>query len=247
MLNYVKSEMYRVARIKSTYTILLVCLLIPLFPLVFCWYLGLGDLNFLYNNTKFVFGFARNSLGIVLFVLPFVVNSLFADEHQNGTFKNSVAYGVKRETLYFGKLILSSIVSIMISMIILLIFIPGAEILLQNSGAVYRNEFIADVFHSVPLFLTALTLSHMLSFITKKSSTHIGIYIFIITLLPNILGQLTVVISVPEMVFRLFPDYLIQVKYWQTAAEWLYCWGVLLLYFMTTTMVGLSAFSKRDI
>jgi len=128
-----------------------------------------------------------------------------------------------------------------------LIFIPGAEILLQNSGAVYRNEFIADVFHSVPLFLTALTLSHMLSFITKKSSTHIGIYIFIITLLPNILGQLTVVASVPEMVFRLFPDYLIQVKYWQTAAEWLYCWGVLLLYFMTTTMVGLSAFSKRDI
>ena len=247
MLNYLKSEMYRVVRIKSTYRILLACLLMTLVPLIFTWYLGLGDPDFLYNNTKFVFSFSGKSLSIVLFILPFVANSLFADEYQNGTFKNSVAYGVKREVLYFGKLILSSIICIMISVIILLIFVSSAEILLQNSGAVYRNDFLADIWHSVPLFLAGLTFSHMLNFITKKASTHIGIYIFIVTLLPNILAQLTVVIAIPEMVFRLFPDYLIQVKYWQTTTEWFYCLGILLLYFLMTTVIGLRAFLKRDI
>lgn len=247
MLNYVKSEMYRVLRTKSTYIILLVCSLFLLVMLALTWYTGVGYAGSQYNNTKFVFGFSQASLNGLLLVIPFVINTLFADEYQNGTFKNSVAYGVDRKVLYFGKLISSIIISTIISIIVLLIFIPSAELLLQNSGAAYRNELLADIWHSVPLFLVALTLSHMLSFTTKKAGTHIIIYFFIVSLLLTLLGQITAVIEIPEMVFRLFPNYLIQVRYWQTTTEWLYCWGIFLLYFSVTTAIGLKLFSKQDV
>lgn len=247
MLNYVKSEVYRVLRTKSIYITSFVCLLFLLANLTLTWFLGLGDANFLYNNTKFIFGFSQASLSSLLLVIPFAVNSLFADEYQNGTFKNSVAYGVNRKVLYFGKLILSTIVSIIICMIILLIFIPSTEILLQNSGAVYRNELLVDIWHSVPLFLAAMTLSHMLSFTTKKASTHIIIYFFIVTLLLNLLGQFKTVVSIPDAIFKLFPAYLIQVRYWQSTTEWLFCWGILVVYLLITSVVGLRLFSKRDV
>ncbi len=247
MLNYVKSEIYRVLRTKSIYTISFLCLLFLLANLTLTWFLGLGDENFRYNNTEFIFGFAQNSISMLLLIVPFLVNSLFADEYQNGTFKNSVAYGVNRTVLYFGKLILSTIVSITICMIILFIFVASAEILLQNSGAVYRNDLLGDIWHSVPLFLAALTLSHMLSFTTKKASTHIFIYFSIVSLLPNILGMFYQVVAIPEAIFKLFPSHLIQMRYWQTTTEWLYCWGIFVLYFIVTSVIGLRIFSKCDV
>jgi len=247
MINYVKSELYRLLRTQTTYYMLLMILFFLLFMLGLTWYTGLNDPNFLYDNTAFVFRFSQSGLVTVLYVIPFGINVLFGDEYGHGTFKNSVSYGMKREVIYLGKLITSVLVSFMMSVIVLMVFIPLAELLLENSGPVYRQGLILSIWHSIPLFLAALTVAHMLSFITSKATTQILSYFVMMSLVQTLLLRVKAIVGMPDLVMRLFPNYLIQARFWEAPLGSLFCWGILFLYFGVTTIIGLTVFYKRDI
>jgi len=245
MINYLKSEGYRVLRMKSVYMIPLFVLALLLFMLGLTWLTALGDPNFRYNNTQFIYGFSQGSLVFLIFIIPFLVNTIFADEYKNGTFKNNLSYGVSRITLYFGKLIMVMLVSMVMSVMILLAFIPTVELLMENSGASYRHEFIRAVISYIPLLLASLTLSHMLSFVTKKTGNHFGIYFLIVFVLPQILfflQQLSIVI--PEGVHRLFPYYIMANVIMERPLSF---WGIFFVYFSITSIIGVKLFSRRDI
>ena len=245
MINYLKSEGYRVLRMKSVYMIPLFVLGLLLFMLGLTWLTALGDPKFLYNNTQFIYRFSQGSLVFLIFIIPFLVNTMFADEYKNGTFKNTLAYGVSRITLYFGKLIMVTLVSMVMSVIILLVFIPSVELLMENSGANYRHEFLRAVIYYIPLLLASLTLSHMLSFVTQKTGTHFGIYYLIVFALPQILFFLTKLsLVIPEGVLKLFPYYIMANVIMERP---LFFGGILFVYFSITSIIGVKLFSRRDI
>lgn len=179
MINYLKSEGYRIAHMKSTYLMPLGINLFLLFALSTTWFAGLDDPGFPYNNANFIFSFSRSAIALLSFLIPVVVNIIFDHEHTNGTFKNSVSYGIDRKTLYAGKLILMIVYSFMVTLITFIIFTFSTH-LLMTSGTPSDTEsqwaFFTAFFQAIVPLLALLIFSHMLSFIIQKTSTHWIIY-----------------------------------------------------------------------
>jgi len=249
MVNYLKSEIYRIKLMKFTY-------LLPLSLLLFIF--AMLGLTYLvgYNNASFIFTFTQSSLSAVLFLLPFLVNMIFADEYGNGTFKNSVAYGVDRKVLYFGKLILMTSYAVLVSIVVLMLFIFGTNILMEN-GTTYDIEsqrlFITAIFHSIPVFLAVLSFSHMLIFVTKKTSSHWAIYFLIIIGFPTLLARLQFGMDngVVNLLLSTTPmNLLINIATGSLRSvplEYEYLPIVFLLYTVVSLFIGLKFFAKQDV
>ena len=256
MINYLKSEIYRMSLMKSTYLLPITLLGFIFFMLGLTYFLALDNPNFPYNNARFIFTFTQSSIAVVLFILPFLVNNIFADEYENGTFKNCVAYGVDRKVLYLGKLILMVSYAVLVSAVILVLFILGTNILME-SGTTYDIEsqrlFIIAIFQSSPVFLAVLSFSHMLSFVTKKTSSHWVIYFLIIIAFPTVLARLQFGMDsrFVNLLFSLTPMNSLTTiatgPLMGVPLEYRYLSIAFLLYTIVNLFVGLKFFAKQDV
>ena len=62
-----------------------------------------------------------------------IVDAVFSDEYKNQTMKNTVAFGISRTSLFFGKLIAELIVAV-ISLIVLLAVLILSTLILMGPG-----------------------------------------------------------------------------------------------------------------
>lgn len=256
MINYLKSEVYRLSLMKSTYFIPVSLLAFLFFMLGITYITALDNPEFPYNNANFIFMFVQSSITVVSALIPFIVNKIFADEYGNGTFKNSIAYGVNRKILYFGKLILMMTYAIFVSAIVLILFVIGTNILMESGTTADMESqriFIKAVFKSIPIFLAMLSFSHMLSFVVKKTSSHWGIYVVVIFAFPTVLNRLLYAIDngFLKLLLNLTPSGLLtNISTGSLIGEpsnYRYMPIVFLLYTVISIIVGLQSFKKQDV
>lgn len=144
MLNYIKSELYRIARQEGVYVFGGICAgLLVLMNIVLAW-IKWGDPTFRYGSTWFVFGFVDDVLGMV-FVMTIIMGCLvFGDEYKDRTIGNSIAFGDSPVMVYLGKIIVSLIVSVITLAAVVAIFVGSAYLLLEDSGPTALWEFLRD-------------------------------------------------------------------------------------------------------
>ncbi|WP_060860857.1 ABC transporter permease [Paenibacillus riograndensis] len=182
MANYLKSELYRVVHKKALYFFLAACIWVPLFMTLLTAASG-GD-N--YANTEFVFKAASNMWSLLFFIIPLIVSLMVADEFTDGTLKNTVAYGISRSTVFYGKWMMELLL-LAISWAVTYLALAGSVfLLLPNNGTSSFNEFTSAIVGVLPLTLAALTISHCLCFLSEKPMPHLVAYAAIIIVLPEL-------------------------------------------------------------
>ncbi|MBP1043545.1 ABC transporter permease [Vagococcus sp. BWB3-3] len=247
MINYLKSESFRLRKTRSTYLIGLLILLIPLPPLIMSYYYGTIDDSFLYNNTAFFFRFTRLSLVSIPFFIPFIANTLFANVQRYGVLKNDVAYGISRRTIYFSKFLMTALFSFAIGVLVLIIFTGTSLLLLTRNGQVEGPNFAKAVFAATPLLLAALAVNHMMVFAcTKIENSYLGYYLIVI-IIPILLGYLAQVMPAIDKISGLFLYIRLSENYWQQPQDILINWLYFIGYFVLFSFIGIKQFNQQEI
>ena len=248
MINYLKSELYRISQMKSTYILPFGMSLILLLMVI----LVVAEPVYDRSDSELLFFTVSNMLFVVPLQIPLLTQTIFADEHGNGTFKNSVSYGLSRRTLYISKLILTLVIPMIYFGIALGTFLLSANLLLEIDPA-EQAVFLDGLLKGVPAILALLFFSNLLSFVVKKISVQWSVFFAIALAFPGMLIWVGSVTGwqILGTLFNYTPFGIILTLNMATLIGDTVSWGTLLSvmmgYGLVSTVIGLLSFKKQDI
>ena len=137
MLNYIRAELYKATHRVYTWIMLGLVLL------------GEGFMFLIWfdNRRYMTFYEAVHVVGMMMilgfFATIFTCDIVFAGQHQNGTLKNEVSFGLSRMKIYLGKFITMTILSILAMVIALGVYLGVCRLILPDytANAAYIPEF----------------------------------------------------------------------------------------------------------
>lgn len=192
MMNYLKSEMYRVVRSKGIYLLIGGCAALVLAMNLVLWYFGHYTKNFPYANTGFAFSMLITGMQVPLCLTSCISSFVFADEYKNKTFSNCVSFGYSEKTLFFGKLIVTMIVSLIGLLVVEGIFIGSGYLLLEDSGTQELVRLLRATVACLPLFMAGVSGALALTFIFKNETNAVWCWVGIfvgISFVASLLGM----------------------------------------------------------
>lgn len=257
MLNYLKSELYRVLHRKSSYLFIAICSLLLLSSNVILALYRHAEENFPYGTTKFAFSNFMTSQ-IVVYVLCITVASLmFGGEYVNRTLKNSVSFGLTRETIYFGKLIVEIVYAIIAYAIIYGVHTGSAYLLLENSGPAVMRMSLQTVAVVIPFFLFAIAAANCFFFMFESNGMAIGSVIGLMFGLPFVSNFLAMKFELFAKLSGILPMNLMnKIDYDYTnftvilpfeSNHYLKCWLAGIIQMIIMVIIGFMAFRKKEL
>lgn len=208
MLNYLKSEFYRVARSRDIYVLTIVAALLTVFMnavLYYCKNFVAGE--FRYATVRFSL---NNMLGNLSFMFVgglIAAVLVFADEHKNGTMKNAVAYGVSRTQFFIGKCMVASVTASISFIVIESAHIGTAYLLLENEGSEPLNVLMHGVAAILPAAFGAIVLGTAILCCTERLTTVIMIWTTVFYLIPAFCDALGRKFELFARIIRWMPNY----------------------------------------
>lgn len=129
MLNYIRAELYKAVHRVYTWIMLGLVILGELF-LMWTWS---------FNDGYMYFFLAVSVVGRMMllgfFATLFTCDIVFAGQHQNGTLKNEVSFGLSRTKIYLGKFIAMTILSVLAMVIALGVYTGLCRVMLPDYAA----------------------------------------------------------------------------------------------------------------
>ena len=188
MLNYIKSELYRIRTSKGTYVMfVLFSVLVVLFNLMIYGF-KIADSTFPYGTTKFSLGTLADSLQMLILICLVIASVVFAGEFKNNTIKNVVSFGISKTQMYIGKYIVTLLFAFILMPVVALMYALSAYLLLDNSGSQYLILFIKALVINLPIFISCITLGMALFFAVQNEVTGYWIWGTIIVIVPMVLA-----------------------------------------------------------
>ncbi len=189
MLNYIKSEFYRIFHSKEVYLLTVIfTVLITAYNVIL--YLCRLLPDFQYNNTWHSYGMIDTSMGICIYLIIVICNLLDGSSIQN--MKNTVLLGVNRSIVYFGRIIVNSCICLVLYLYLMGLHFFLGKLLLEDSGREAAQIFIRSTFACIPLFLGVVALYHCCIFMSKNNITAAVNIIVILVVVPmgmNVIGH----------------------------------------------------------
>lgn len=190
MMNYIKSELYRISITKPFHFFVDGCTALLVAMNVLLRVLKHYYPDFRYATTGYVFSVLTNSFSVVLILTLFVGNMVFADENKNRTWLNSIAAGYSRRELFLGKLIAGMIVSLISLVFALTVFVGSAYLLLENSGTAVLSDLLRGILLNLPVFAAGEIGVYALLSIMPTKDAGMWAWICIIMVFPTVCGML---------------------------------------------------------
>lgn len=176
MINYMKSEYYRLLRKKGLYLTSLICYGLIAAAAAALYYFQQIDTSFRYGTSDFFYSNVI-AAGLIIVILGVVFNSALTGKDKD-LIKQSVSFGFSRNTIFWSKLILTLSYFILICIVGILLMIVLGENLLNNDDQSVRYFLIASV-NMAPLVLSGFFLTHTLK-ILKVGEVYIIIILLFI-------------------------------------------------------------------
>lgn len=125
MLNYMRSEWYRIFHTKAlwVFTGVLAGLLLAMNAVLYL--MGRGDPRFPYSTIRFSLSPLLSNMLMMGCSGLALASILFSDKSQGGIMKNAVAYGISRTRIFAGKCILSSAAAFLSMLVILAVYVAA--------------------------------------------------------------------------------------------------------------------------
>lgn len=131
MLNYMKSEWYRITHCATIYVFTIVMAGLTLLLNVASFVMDKTDPGFPYGTVAFSLSFLASGMTLIFLVGAVVVSLLFSGDRKNGLLKNAVAFGISREKIFYAKCIVCAAISFCSLVVILVVYIGSAVLLLE--------------------------------------------------------------------------------------------------------------------
>ena len=129
MLNYIRAELYKATHRLYTWIMLALILLGEGFMFII-WFDQRKYMTF--YDAVHVVGMMM-ILGFIATI--FTCDIVFAGQHQNGTLKNEVSFGLSRAKIYWGKFITMTILSVLAMVIALGVYLGACRVILPDYTA----------------------------------------------------------------------------------------------------------------
>ncbi|UBH15091.1 ABC transporter permease [Macrococcus armenti] len=178
MINYMRSEAYKLLRTKGIYITYTICISLLILAALTLYYFGhRGDYfpyyraDFYYNN---VFGF-----WLLIAMIGAMINSFLTNKESKRVAKQSISFGIHRKTIFFGKYLVSLIAYTILCIIGLIVMLICGQLLLpEDSRAV--QEFLLSLINFSPIILGAFSLAHAINIMMYKESVAVTVTVFIL-------------------------------------------------------------------
>ena len=133
MLNYIRAEFYKITHRAYTWIMLGLILLGEGF--LFTIWFDQREYTTFFNAVSIV----GSMMILGFFATLFTCDIVFAGQHQNGTLKNEVSFGLSRTKIYLGKFIAMTILSVLAMVIALGVYLAVCRVMLPDyvADAVY--------------------------------------------------------------------------------------------------------------
>ncbi len=186
MLNYMRSEWYRIFHTKSlwVFTAVLTVLILSLNVMLFL--MGSGNPDFPYSTVRFSFSMLLSSMLIFGCSGVALASILFADKSQGGIMKNAASYGISRTRILVGKCIISSAAAFASMVVILAVYVGSAVLLLDGEWVSCVQTVIIGVLVNLPFAVACVILYISFQQFLGRESLAILAWIGVIYILPLI-------------------------------------------------------------
>lgn len=255
MLNLLRSDFYKLFRLKSFY----ICGIIATI-------LGAFDVWFLNHNVNSELGIDASVLGYngiyasvmclgeVVLLLSIFIAMFIPSEFSYGTIKNIASRGISRFNIYVSKLIVCAFVTVVYSLTVGIVGFTTGSIMWGVGD--FSGEIAFNMFKSIGLFLLAVfameCINIMVGFLLRHTGGTVATVLAISTLVPTL-------ILIAEFFLKSKFDKEIELsKYWVgqyygmaklDVANDVLQTGIIvsLVYIFVSSAIGIYSFYKRDV
>ena len=186
MINYIRSEFYRILHTKEIYlfNLLLTAGVLALNGGIHTAAATLPNIR--YANVKFVLSFLTGSMDFLFIAGAVLAVLLFSGDRKNGVMKNAVAYGMSRTSLFFGKCIVSFVMALASMVLLTAVYIVSAILLLEGPAQPYVELMLEGIAANLPFAAAALILAvAFIQFFEKELIVGLA-WMAVIYLIPSI-------------------------------------------------------------
>ena len=135
MLNYMKSEWYRIVHGKELYLITGILSAVVLAANVILYAMTFVEDAFPYASVRFSLSNLLYMMTMLFALGGVLVAVLYADDRKNGTMKNAIVHGCSRTSLFIGKSLISVAAGLICMAAVLVVYIGSAALLLEGPAA----------------------------------------------------------------------------------------------------------------
>ncbi len=190
MLNYVKSEWYRITHVKDMYMFTGILAGLSVVFNIVLYMFNKIEVGFPYGTVSFSLSFLAADMTL-LFLVGAIIIALFFTNNKNGVMKNAVAFGISREKIFVGKGIVSAVTSLCSLAVILVAYIGSAVLLLEQGVA---PEAIPSLLKGIASLLVMAVASEVLAIALfgyyENSVVGYIVWYLVICVVPKLIGLL---------------------------------------------------------
>lgn len=159
MINYLKSERYRLMRKHILHLTCAICCALIIVAAFVLDFFGRNEVDFPYATSFFFYG---NVIGgfVVIFIISLLVNGSLTGKDL-ALLKQSVSFGISRNTIFWSKLMMTLGYFLLLCLIGMILMIGLGETLFPNDAQTLRSFLLASV-NMFPLVVSGFILIHVL-------------------------------------------------------------------------------------
>ncbi|MDO4338315.1 MAG: ABC transporter permease [Eubacteriales bacterium] len=224
MLNYMKSEWYRLTHGKEIYVMTAVMSGLVLAMNIV---LALGNRyipDFRYGTFRFSLNIFTSASYYMLVIAAFVGAYLYADDIKNGVMKNAIAYGIPRVRILLGKCIISFIFSLLMLIAIFVVYVGSAYLLLKEPEILPLVEMVKAILSALPSAAAALIFMIVLKTICAKDIVAVLWWAVVFYIIPTVCFFVGLKIEFAEKISEWMPYVFLQMKNLVTYSDYNCLW-----------------------
>ena len=250
----IKSELYKTAHRPYVYILMGITCLLILFVVILTHLINPG---FSIDNRVCY----EEIVSILLTVLPIGVyfavtftDAVFSEEYKYQTMKNSLSFGMSRNSYYLGKLFTQMIVAIICMLAVFLVALGSAWIFLGTRDGITAAQItqliLTRMLLALPLWIGALCISNFLAFFIKSSTVYGIIYVLLFALgapIINLLGKTVTPVFTQIHQWLIMPQFDVLNEASINTTQIIHCVVIGLGHGVIATLLGMGLFQKREI
>lgn len=250
MRNYLTAECFKVFRRKYLYVALAICLALEGVLLWGYWSTySWGNPQVSFYSTSMIVALLLTFGMYATFLTGDVV---FSDQYKHTTLKNEVSYGLPRERIYLGKLLVSLAVAVLACAVLVGFYLAGCWLLFPHSGE--DGQALAAVGYclagALPLWMAAQAVVMACYFHVRSSTMGAFLGVAILAVLPSVFQAFGILFHPIFETLRGFMPAVMLEELRNRAFDGGYlarCWITGLVWFGAATGVGMGLFQKKEI
>lgn len=248
MINYLKSEQYRLMRKKTLHLTSMICCALIIVAALILDFFGRNEVDFPYATSFFFYSNVIGG-GIFLFIIALLVNGALTGKDQS-LLKQSLSFGISRDTIFWSKLMLTLGYFLLLCIIGMVLMVGLGETLFPGDKGALRSFLLACV-NMFPLVVSGFFLIHVLRMSRIGEAYTVVIVLVVYTMSDSIVNIIFRRIEGLTELYKWMPsallnDNILQYMEYTVTFEWKF-WIVGIAISLIILPIGIRVFQRRDI